>query len=86
MAVTVGKKQSPSDPGTYAEAITPSDSTNFTNGLCNGIYVGGAGVVITVDRDDNTCSWTVPAGGYIKLQCKRVNSTTTTATLMVAIY
>jgi hypothetical protein len=69
-----------------AVAITKHDTTNFPNGECSAIWVGGAGIVAAVFRDDSVVQFTCVAGTVLPLQCKRVNSTNTTATLMVALY
>lgn len=76
-------------------AITKSDAVDFTAAgrgaaggsiLCDAIYVGGAGVVVAVDESGSTCSFTCIAGQILPIKARRVNSTTTTATLMVALY
>jgi hypothetical protein len=76
-----------SGPSEYAVAITPHDSTNFTNGTCRGIYVGVAGNVVAVDQNGNAVTFVgCLAGSVIPFQAKRVNSTNTTATSLVALY
>ena len=65
--------------------ITKSDTVNFPV-LTEAIYVGGAGIVIVVYEDDSTQSFTCPAGALLPVKAKRVNSTTTSATLMVGLY
>ena len=83
--------------GTYSSAfaITKSDTINFdasvsTSGAyvrpCDAIYVGGAGIVVAVLQDGSTVNFTAVAGGILPIRAIRVNSTTTTATLMVALY
>ena len=72
-------------------AITKSDSANFgpngtPDGCCSAIYVGGAGIVVVVFQDDSTASFTCIAGQILPVKAKRVNSTNTTATLMIALY
>lgn len=67
-------------------AITKSDTDNFADGLCDAIYVGGAGVVVVVFQDGSTASFTCIAGQVLPVRAKRVNSTNTTATLMIALY
>ena len=75
-----------------AVAITKSDTVNLAiagyrpSGLCDAIYVGGPGVVVAVMQDDSAISFTCVAGQVLPLAAKRVNSTNTTATLMVALY
>jgi len=79
-----------SSPATYAVAITPHDSTNFTNGVCRGIWVGsiaGGATVVAVDADGNAVTFAgCVAGTVIPFQAKRVNSTGTTASSLVGLY
>ena len=87
------------DSGTFNRSvlITKSDTVNFdgstyaanaaTKALpANAIFVGGAGIVVAVFEDGTTGAFTVAAGTLLPLKCIRVNSTTTTATLMNALY
>lgn len=67
-------------------AITPSDTVDFAGGLTTGIYVGGAGVVAVVFQDDSVVNFTCVAGQILPVRAKRVNNTSTTATLLVALY
>jgi hypothetical protein len=71
-------------PYNYSLPITKSDAANFP--LCDAIYVGGAGVVVAVLESGATVAFTATAGQTLPIQAKRVNSTSTTATLMVALY
>jgi hypothetical protein len=67
------------------KAITKSDTVNLGN--CIGIYVGGAGDLALVGQDDAVVTFSaVPAGTVLPCGAKRVNSTNTTATLLVALY
>jgi hypothetical protein len=70
--------------------ITKSDTVNFlpvaNRTLCDAIYVGGAGIVVAVQEDGTAVSFTCVAGQLLPVAAKRVNLTTTTATLMVALY
>jgi hypothetical protein len=81
----------------YGVTITPSDTVNFdgttfdaaspTKALpCQAIYVGGAGIVVAVWENGHTCNFTAVAGEILPIKAIRVNSTTTTATLMKAMY
>lgn len=73
-------------PSRLCEAITKSDAVNLTY-LTRAIYVGGTGDVVAVFPDDSTVTFSaVPAGTVLPIVVKRVNSTSTTATLMVAMY
>jgi hypothetical protein len=80
-----------------AVAITPSNTVNFDGSTysanaatkaipADAIYIGGAGIVVVVFEDGSTANFTAVAGQILPLKCIRVNSTTTTATLMVALY
>lgn len=77
--------------------ITKSDTVNFDGSTysasaatkaipADAIFVGGAGIVVAVFEDGSTGAFTVSAGTLLPLKCIRVNSTTTTATLMNALY
>ena len=85
--------------GTYnrSVAITKSDTINFDGSTyaanaatkaipADGIFVGGAGVVVAIFEDGSLAPFTVLAGTVLPLKCIRVNSTSTTATLMNALY
>jgi len=85
--------------GTYNRSvvITKSDTVNFdgstyaanaaTKALpADGIFVGGAGVVVAIFEDGSLAPFTVLAGTVLPLKSIRVNSTSTTATLMNALY
>ena len=86
------------NPSLFYEAVTPSDTVNFTGPvglgagpggdvLANAIYIGVAGVVIAIRDDDTAITFTgVLAGSIIPVKCKRINSTSTTATNMVALF
>jgi hypothetical protein len=70
----------------FYAAVTPSDSTDFDS-ICRAIYVGGAGNVVAVRHDGTAVTFTgVPAGTVLPIACRRVNSTSTTATAIVALY
>ncbi len=68
------------------EVITKSNTVDFTK-VSKAIYVGGAGDVTVVTKAGNVLLFTaVPAGTTIWIRASRVNSTGTSATLMVALY
>jgi len=71
--------------GTKFAAITPHDSTDMA--LTRAVYVGGAGNVVAVDADNTATTFTaVAAGTLLPIRVRRINSTSTTATALVAIY
>lgn len=72
-----------------AVAVTPSDTANIPGPnalLTDALYIGGAGIVQAVFQDDIVVPFTAVAGEIIPVRVKRVNSTGTTATLMVGLY
>lgn len=73
-------------PASDYAAVTPSDSTNlFKNAV--GLYVGSAGNVVAVTPNGTAVTFSnVPAGTVLPIMCKRVNSTGTTASNIVALY
>lgn len=76
-------------PAGYAWAVTPSDSVNFTM-EARALYVGTGGNVVLVAYDQNgqkaavTFS-NVPDGTILPVRASRVNSTSTTASNIVAL-
>jgi len=75
--------------------ITKSDTVNLDGSVsatgakvkpCDAIYVGGAGIVVAVMSNGTTGAFTAVAGEILPLRAIRVNSTTTTATLLLALY
>lgn len=82
---------------TGARALTPSDTANHdgttfsaaaaTKAIpADAIYVGGAGVVALVLENGTVVNFTAVAGEIIPVRSIRINSTGTTATLLVALY
>ena len=72
-----------------AVAITPGDTSvnNFARGVCQGIYVGGAGAIAAVMEDGTVATFSaVPVGTLLPIRAVRVNATNTTATLLLALY
>jgi hypothetical protein len=72
-------------PATGGAAVVPHD-TNFLAQASRGLWVGGAGnlVLTLLDGSEITLS-NVPAGSLLPLRVCRVK-TTSTATLIVALY
>ena len=84
--------------GTYNrdQTITKSDPVNNDGATyaanadtkaipADAIYVGGAGVVVAIFEDGSSGAYTCIAGQVLPLKTIRVNSTSTTATLMRAL-
>lgn len=77
------------------KTITPSDTIDIDGNTASGnknpkttdaLFIGGAGIVAAVFQDGTVCNFTVVAGEMVPLKLRRVNNTTTTATLMVGLY
>lgn len=68
--------------------VTPSDSVDLPLGVCDRIWVGGAGNINLICEDDSSAVLMsgFTAGSMHLLRAKRIMATTTTATLIVAIY
>jgi hypothetical protein len=69
-----------------AAAITPSDATNFPLGKCRAVYVGGAGNLVAILGGVAVTFTGVPVGAVLNIGPTRINSTSTTATSLVALY
>lgn len=79
------KASSPLGPFTYGEAVTPHDTTQLAV-VSSAIYVGGLGDVTVLTIGGQTITFkAVPVGTILPIRAVRVNSTATTATLMVAL-
>lgn len=79
----------------YARAIVKSNTANFDGSVstygqdvkpCDAIWVGGAGTMVVVLQNGVTASLVCAAGTLIPVRAIRVNSTSTDASLMVALY
>ena len=80
---------SPSSHARDAVAVTPSDSTNLPKSECVGLSVAVTGVVRVTPElgtDGTSVDITIAAGGVFPQGVKRVWSTGTTATGIVAHY
>ena len=75
-----------------AAAVTPSDTVNIpavTGGTNNGcvLYIGGSGnIKVTTVGGDDVVFVGLSAGQFVPVQVKRVWSTSTTATNIVALW
>lgn len=75
-----------SDPSNAAAAVVPHDTNELTS-YTRALYIGGAGNLVAVFPDGSAVTFTgVPAGSILPIRVKRVNSTNTTATNIVALY
>lgn len=86
VALYAGVQPQPTEPSPKYAVITPHDSTDLAN-MTRGIYVGGTGNIVAVMEDNTTCLFSaVPVGTILPIKVRRINSTSTTATLLVALY
>lgn len=80
-----------------AVSVTTSNTINFDGSTysatpttlplaADGVFVGVAGTVVLVLESGATASFTASAGQILPVKCIRVNSTSTTATSLVALY
>lgn len=68
-------------------AVTPNDNTDLTN-TTRAIYIGGAGnLAVILDRDTSAVTFlAVSAGAVLPIRVRRVMSTGTTATNILALH
>lgn len=68
--------------------ITKSDTAELPLGTCRALWIGGAGDVAVIAAGDTAAVTIsgVAAGTVVPIRCKKVMSTNTTATLIVALY
>lgn len=70
----------------YAEAVTPNDSTLFDSST-RGIYVGGTGdLAVTMEGGGVVTFVSVLSGSILPIRCTKVMSTNTSATAIVALF
>lgn len=73
-------------PAEYATVVTPSDSTDLTK-VARALYVGTGGNVNLDTPDGATVVFSnVQAGSILPVRVKRVRSTSTTASNIVALF
>lgn len=73
-------------PGRNAVSVTPSDSTNLAV-PSRALWIGGVGNISVEMLDGSTQVFEgIIAGSLLPLQVTRVNSTNTTATLIVSVF
>lgn len=74
-------------PAVSAASVTPNDSTDLAFTPTRALWVGGAGNINVDMADGTTVLFSgLAAGTLLPIQVKRVRATTTTATLIVALY
>lgn len=70
----------------HYEDVTPSDTANFTRGVAVGILVTVSGNVACVRDDGGVVVFPLTAGIQYAIACRRINSTSTTATGIKAFF
>lgn len=77
-------------PATHQALVTPSDTADLPDGPCRSVFVGVAGTVALIAEDDaasTQVTWTIAAVPYvIPVAARRVMSTNTTSTNIIALY
>lgn len=73
-------------PARKLRAVTPNDSTDLAAGPCKALLIGGAGTISVIAVDDSSEVSLTVAAGILPVRAKRVRSTGTTATGIVALY
>jgi hypothetical protein len=75
------------DPAHGGFAVTPHDTTLFdATRVVRALYVGVGGTVVALTSADQVLTFlNVPSGSILPVRCKRVNSTSTTATNIIAL-
>lgn len=77
--------QAISSPAFHAAAITPHNSTNLDT-VARAIYVGTTGNIVIVTPNDEVVTFTSVPVGILPVMAKRINSTSTTASNLVALW
>lgn len=67
-----------------AFAITPADATTISR-MTRAVYVGGAGTLAVLMADGSAANFTCVAGALLPIRVTQVQSTGTTATLIVGL-
>lgn len=77
----------PTDPSIELASISTSDTVDLVK-ACRAIYVGGGGNINILAAGDSApvLLSNVSAGTILPIRAKRVYATSTTATLLVALY
>jgi hypothetical protein len=80
-----GHYSAQSAPVRFWKAVTPSDSVNLPAGVRR-VYATGAGNIAMVDPDGTVGVFAFAAGEMKEIGPVRINSTSTTATGIIALY
>lgn len=80
-----GPPRTPDSTAEYYAAVTPHDSTDFAR-PARYLYVGVTGNVAAVRLDGTAVTFANLPVGWHPICCRRVNSTGTTASSIVALF
>ena len=75
-----------SGPADFGVAVTPSDSANLTDGDAVAMYVGTAGTLRILCVNGRELTFAAVSSGVLPIKVRRVYSTGTSATNLVALY
>lgn len=75
-----------SGPADFGAAVTPSDSVNLPDGDCVALYIGTAGALRILCPNGREVTFAATVAGVLPIKVRRVYSTSTTATNIVALY
>lgn len=69
-----------------AAAVTPNDNTDLAH-EAHALFIGGAGNAVVITSGGDTVTFNgLTAGSTLLVRCKRVKSTSTTATNILALW
>lgn len=83
-----GRESGPLGPYRKAKAVTPSNSIDLPDGVCQALYCSGAGD-INMDLIDGDTVVIAMTAGWVNVAhflAKRIRAASTTATGIVALY
>lgn len=79
--------RTPNRAAEQASSVVPSDSADLSSGMTRGLYIGGSGDVKVDMADGSTVTFVGLAAGVIHpLRVKRIYTSGTTATNIIAVY
>jgi len=81
-----GRAASSTGPAIGIAAVTPADDADLPGGPCRSLYVGGAGTLRIIAIDGREATLQSGPCQYHPIQARRVMTSGTTATGVVALY
>jgi hypothetical protein len=88
MSWPLGKESGPLGPYKSIKSVSPSDSADLPDGMCQALYCSGAGNVVIVTENGEQVTLAISAGwaNIVPILIRRVRNTSTTATGILALY